>query len=77
MSDQPPPVSPGHKYRDHLVVTKHRSQELDLEQDGKPTTGAHLIRPYPEARVMFIDHQSGWYYVYWIDQRLMVPRSDL
>lgn len=57
-----------------MVITKHRPQELTLEQDGKPTIGAHLVRPYSEARVLFIDHVDHMFYVYWIDQRLMLPR---
>lgn len=76
MSDQSNPgsISSSHQYRDHLVITKHQPQELELLQGDRPTIGAHLIRPYPEARILFIDHVDHLFYVYWVDQRLMLPQ---
>jgi len=75
VSDQSPDPS-SHGYRDHLVITKHVPVKLNLlQEDGKPTIGVHLIRPYPEARIWSIDHTTGILYAYWVDQRLTLPLS--
>lgn len=81
MTDQSPAEQTGpssdHEYRDHIVITRHIPQELTLQQpDGKATVGARLIRPFPEARILFVDHVSNLLYVYWIDHRLMLPNRQ-
>lgn len=84
MSDQsdPDPLSldpedPNHAYRDHIILTKHIPQDLELQQaDGRTTVGARLIRPYPEARILFVDHVDMLFYVYWIDHRQMLPKRQ-
>jgi len=75
--DPDDPDDPRHRYRDHIIITKHVPLELELQQaDGKQTVGARLIRPFPEARILFIDHTDMLFYVYWIDHRLMLPKRQ-
>lgn len=73
MSDQLPQAPYSHEYRNHLIITKHIPQELDMRQGDRQVVGAHLVRPYPEARILFVDHVDRMLYVYWIDQNLMDP----
>lgn len=58
-----------------LVVTRHMPQEMRQYAKWEPYTrkkavpiGADLDPPYEGARVLFVDHSSGWFYVYWIGE---------
>lgn len=64
-----------HPYRNHLIMTKHIPGTLPLDVDGAQVIGAKLIRPYPEARIFSMDHINGYFYIYWIDDRLTRARG--
>lgn len=71
-----------------VVITRHlprtfpeyafASEQQPLEH--KPR-GLELTRPFPEARVFFIDidtkSNGGWLYVYWISEHLMHPQATV
>lgn len=60
------------------VMTKHRPVEMvEFEhpsdhprRDTDIPIGAILARPWPEARLYYVSHQNGWFYAYWVDDRL-------
>lgn len=65
-----------------IVMTRHLSHTYpdyarysDPTPDGRPHTpvGVELRRPFPEAKVHFIDHGDGWFRVYWISDQLTAP----
>lgn len=67
----------------YVVITTHIPKEIvqiqqwdETKGAKRPCTGAHLVRPFPEARILFIDHVNNLFYVYWIDHRLALPQGE-
>lgn len=69
-----------------LLVTRHlpvphnefatRHKLPGREEATYVPSGVILDRPWPEARVLFIEVKDRYYYIYWIDTRLMVAQGE-
>lgn len=69
-----------------IVMTRHMATAMpeyaitERMPDGQVRTadgvGVVVERPWPTARMYYITHANGWFYVYWIDDKLSkVPQQ--
>jgi hypothetical protein len=60
----------------HVVVTRHRVEVIKVNYEGRALEGSKLMRPFPTAKVQFVEHRDGYFYVYWICDTLTKPRPE-
>ena len=69
----------GEAYDNSVVVTQHHMVDSGLRQPdtSKPVLGAKLVRPFPHARILSMEHTTGGLLlVYWVDYKLLEPQQE-
>lgn len=62
-----------------IVMTRHMPMQLPkfkhATEGRHMPVGCELTRPFPDARVLFIEHRDSWLYVYWISSTVTYPEG--
>ena len=72
------PAGPPPDLLQHVVVTRHKPVGLQVwyetrGADRQELFGQRLTRPFPTAKVQFIEHRDGWMWIYWLCDTLTRP----
>lgn len=53
--------------RVRIIMTMHAAlefQEYDVYSE-RGVVGVDAMAPFPDAKVQYINHQDGWFFIYW------------